>query len=66
MCPAQIAVARDRTYMDGFDPGRGILFEAPEPAGFYKATSPDGQFRAETEYGKIRVRSVQGDELLSG
>ena len=59
------AAAQERQGFDkGFDPGMAVIFEAPKTSRRHEASSPDGRFRAETEYKKIRVYSVEGNKLL--
>ena len=56
------AAAQERQgFGKGFDPGMAVIFEAPKTSRRHEASSPDGRFRAETEYKKIRVYSVEGN-----
>ncbi|MEM8670473.1 MAG: WD40 repeat domain-containing protein [Planctomycetota bacterium] len=58
------ARAQSRTYLDGYDPSKSVVFEAPKPAGMRTNVSPDGKLRAEAGFQKLEVSSVEDKEML--
>ena len=61
-----VMAQESRTFDEGLDPKKVVSFEdsAPAPGSLHKAISPDGKFRAETTYKKLRVYSVGEEQLL--
>lgn len=65
VCLLQTANAQQQTTIGkDFDASKGVLFEDSLPDSPHAAISPNGSVRAESEYKRIRIYSVEGNQLL--